>query len=88
MKIDLEQIKDCDHCWNTVGSFGCCDTVNNEWVYFCVEGQKKYLLDRVLEIIDAHLQSTHNRLNTFESPFVDEWIRCKKEVKALKGGEV
>ena len=49
------------------------------------EKGKRETINAVLEIIDAHLQATYNRLNTFDSPFVDEWTRCKKEVLALKG---
>ncbi len=39
--------KDCVHCSKTYGTVGCCDTVNNEWVYSCKEGQREYLLDRM-----------------------------------------
>lgn len=52
--IGLEQIKDCDHCSKTYGTLGCCATVSNKWVYSCTEGQKEYIIDRVLEIIDGY----------------------------------
>lgn len=33
---------DCEHCSKTYGTLGCCDMVNNEWVYSCEEGHKEY----------------------------------------------
>lgn len=81
MKIDLEQIKDCDHCSHIFGSLGCCDAVNNEWVYSCKEGQKKYLLDRVLAIIDENENFMYEMCgSSLVSP--DE---IREAVKALKG---
>ena len=53
--IGLEQIKDCDHCSKTYGTLGCCTTVNNQWVYSCTEGQKEYIIDRVLEMLDKEI---------------------------------
>ena len=44
--------KDCEHCSKTYGTLGCCDTVNNEWVYSCKEGQREYLLDKIRAEID------------------------------------
>ena len=26
---------DCEHCSKTYGTLGCCDTINNKWVYAC-----------------------------------------------------
>lgn len=39
--------RDCEHCSKTYGTLGCCDTVSNEWVYSCKEGQREYLLNKV-----------------------------------------
>jgi hypothetical protein len=38
---------DCEHCSKAYGTLGCCDTVSNEWVYSCKEGQREYLLNKV-----------------------------------------
>ena len=41
----LEQqpkMQDCDHCIHTYGTLGCCDMVNNEWVYDCEFGKEQY----------------------------------------------
>lgn len=46
-KIPKAYYKDCDRCYNTFGSFGCCVTVNNEIFYDCVTGHKKEL-DQVI----------------------------------------
>ena len=86
MKIDLEQIKDCDHCFHTFGSLGCCDTVNNEWVYSCREGQKEYLIYRVLEIIDKwekHLSNYTDGIYVQGQKMMLTHIRC--DVSILKG---
>ena len=38
---------DCEKCSRTYGSLGCCDTVNNKWVYYCKEGQREYIFDKL-----------------------------------------
>jgi hypothetical protein len=41
----LEQqpkMQDCEHCIHTYGTLGCCDMVNNEWVYDCDFGKEQY----------------------------------------------
>lgn len=41
----LEQqpkMQDCEHCIHTYGTLGCCDMVNNEWVYDCEFGKEQY----------------------------------------------
>lgn len=45
--------KDCEHCSKTYGTLGCCDTVSNEWVYSCKEGQREYLLNKIRAEIEA-----------------------------------
>ena len=81
--IDLEQIKDCDHCSYTFGSFGCCVTVNNEWVYSCREGQREYLIDRIVEIVDSYMPFNGNSItNKCVSGFLKN---IRKDILALKG---
>lgn len=43
--------RDCEHCSKTYGTLGCCDTVSNEWVYSCKEGQREYLLGKIEEFL-------------------------------------
>lgn len=33
---------DCEHCFNTYGTLGCCSTVSNKWIYNCKSGMKEY----------------------------------------------
>ena len=35
-------MQDCEHCIHTYGTLGCCDMVNNEWVYDCDFGKEQY----------------------------------------------
>lgn len=34
---------DCEHCFNTYGTLGCCSTVSNKWIYNCKSGMKEYV---------------------------------------------
>ena len=34
--------QDCEHCIHTYGTLGCCDVVNNEWIYDCDFGREQY----------------------------------------------
>lgn len=47
MKEYVPVAKDCEHCTKKRGSFGCCSTVSNNWVYSCAEGQKEWALDKM-----------------------------------------
>lgn len=47
MKEYVPVAKDCEHCSKKKGSFGCCSTVSNNWVYSCAEGQKEWTLDKI-----------------------------------------
>lgn len=47
MKEYVPVAKDCEHCSKKRGSFGCCSTVSNNWVYSCAEGQKEWLLNKI-----------------------------------------
>lgn len=37
-----EDKQDCEHCIHTYGTLGCCDMVNNEWIYDCDFGREQY----------------------------------------------
>lgn len=81
--IGLEQIKDCDHCSKTYGTLGCCTTVNNKWVYSCTKGQKEYVIDRVLEIIDKMPNANTSYWNKCD---VVDREGLREEILALKEG--
>ena len=36
------KMQDCEHCIHTYGTFGCCDMVNNKWIYDCEFGKEQY----------------------------------------------
>lgn len=59
--------RDCEHCSRTYGTFGCCTTVSNEWVYSCKVGQKEYLLNKIRAEIEKQekwlLQAGYNAYN-------------------------
>lgn len=41
----LEQqpkMQDCEHCIHTYGTLGCCDMVDNNWIYDCEFGKEQY----------------------------------------------
>ena len=65
--LDQEPVldKDCEHCSKTYGTLGCCDTVSNEWVYSCKEGQREYLLNKIRAEIEA-LPKTYPFVNHFD----------------------
>lgn len=66
MKEYVPVAKDCEHCSKKRGSFGCCSTVSNNWVYSCAEGQKEWVLDKIrAEIVKKHLSVMEK--NDFES---------------------
>lgn len=66
MKEYVPVAKDCEHCLKKKGSFGCCSTVSNNWVYACAEGHKEWLLDKIrAEIVKKHLSVIEK--NDFES---------------------
>lgn len=85
--VNLEQIKDCDHCSKTYGTLGCCTTVNNKWVYSCTEGQKEYIIGRVLESIDDWKMEGIETITMNGSAYEHHVETLKKMVLALRGGD-
>lgn len=45
-RTDKPDFADCEKCSKTYGTLGCCSTVNNKWVYFCLEGMIDYAYTR------------------------------------------
>ena len=45
--------QDCEHCIHTYGTLGCCDMVNNEWVYDCDFGKEQYKKEHEEQPTDA-----------------------------------
>lgn len=45
--------QDCEHCIYTYGTLGCCDMVNNEWVYDCDFGKEQYKKEHEAHPTDA-----------------------------------
>ena len=56
-EYEEKQKHDCEHCSKTYGTLGCCDMVNNEWVYSCKEGHKEYEEKNIKfgDILESHI---------------------------------
>ena len=65
----------CKYCIHTYGTLGCCDQVNNEWVYDCDFGQEQFEKNRFL---NEYLRKWLSSFNT-ESATV-----CFTEIQELK----
>ena len=58
-QIPKEYFKDCDRCSKVYGSFGCCVTVSNEWVYDCIKGHKEHL-DKAIHRLTQEEDDPHS----------------------------
>lgn len=72
--------RDCEHCSKTYGTLGCCDTVSNEWMYSCKEGQREYLLDKIraeIEELDEYYD------NDYFSENIDAMCKCNEVLQII-----
>ena len=74
---------DCEKCSRTYGTFGCCSTVGNEWVYSCLEGMlEKAYSDRIKSVEtnrgEWEEKETFNIAIVDDNPVIEEWqsARC------------
>ena len=66
MKEYVPVAKSCEHCSRKRGSFGCCSTVSNNWVYSCAEGQKEWVLDKIRAEIEQNAYPIVHGVNNHE----------------------
>ena len=65
----------CERCIYTYGTLGCCDQVNNEWVYDCDFGQEQFEKRRFL---NEYLRKWLSSFNTNSATV------CFTEIQELK----
>ena len=60
---------DCEKCSKIYGTFGCCSTVSNEWIYSCLEGMLEYAFAEGAKSVErkrgewiAKLNNPHNAI--------------------------
>lgn len=88
-----EQKMDCDHCIHTRGTFGCCDMVNNEWVYDCDNGKEQFKKqhtaedcvsrEELMDIINTWINNSDDEYDEEEQHHVTAWKMVLSELRHL-----
>ena len=75
--------QDCEHCIHTYGTLGCCDMVNNEWIYDCDFGREQYRKEHGKPCEDCI--SREALLTLLEEPM--NWTDSEAEIQEQKDYE-
>jgi len=83
---------DCDKCANTYGTLGCCSTVNNEWIYSCEDGMKRYKIQQAYNkgFANGRLAAQEQRLvaevdfdGADEYGYLPVWVEYKDDSEII-----
>lgn len=70
---------DCEKCSRTYGTFGCCSTVSNEWVYSCLEGMLEKAYADGIKSVETMIR--YDELIKMERPTATDIVKAIREAE-------